>query len=322
MKKIIYEMASGEFIAVHHSDNIWEPEKLQKQAAYLEAHPDTGAVFTDSRNINEAGETLDDKPNKDINRSRHQWLNHFFYKGNALYHPTVLIRKKCFDASGFYRNGLVQIPDFDLWVRLCMKYEIHVIPEKLIRYRVRSDNLNISGIRPETRIRLQFEFLQLLENYTKISTFEELVKIFPSAEKYYRSDGYDVGYILGMTALETQARNVKQKQFGIPTYHLFGLKLLFEALNDPARANKIKELYGFEHKDLIALTGSHDVFSFEENKYLRSKLSEKEQKQVRWKIASFFSRTGEALFPRKSLQYRLLRKLYKSIHFPHKDIYN
>ena len=264
MKKAIYEMGTGEYVAVHHSDNVWEPEKLQKQVAYMDENPETGAVFANCQDINEAGEPLDDKPIKDNNRSRHEWLNHFFYKGNALYHPTALIRKKCFDVCGFYRNGLAQISDFDLWVRLCMKYEIHVIPEKLIRYRIRADNLNISGIRPETRIRMQFEFLQLLENYTKIPTYEELVKIFPSAGKYYRADGCDIGFILGMTALEARASTVKQKQFGIPTYHLFGLKLLFEALNDPTRVHKIKELYGFGHKEFIALTGSQDVFSFEE----------------------------------------------------------
>ena len=320
MKKVIYKMASGDLIAVHHSDNLWEPEKLQKQVSYLEAHPDTGAVFTNIQNINEAGEPLDDNPNKDINRNRHEWLNYFFYRGNGLCHPSILIRKKCFDACGFYRNGLAQLPDFDLWVRLCMHYEIHVIPEKLVRYRVRADRSNIGGNRPDARIRMQFEFLQLLENYTKIPTYEEFVKIFPAAEKYYRPDGYDIGYILGMTALELQESSARTRMFGIPTYHLFGLKLLFEALNDPARADKIKELYGFGHKELIALTGSHDVFSFEEKKYLRSKLREKEEGV--WKIASFFSRIGEALVPRNSRRYRFFRKLYKTIRFPHKDIYN
>ena len=318
MKKVIYEMASGELIAVHHSDNLWEAEKLQKQVSYLEAHPDTGAVFTNTRNINEAGMPIDGKPIRDINRSRHEWLNHFFYRGNAVCHPTILIRKKCFDTCGFYRNGLVQLPDFDLWVRLCMQYEIHILPEKLVRYRVRSDKMNIGGNRPETRVRMQFEFLQLLENYTKIPSYEELVKVFPSAEKYYRADGYDVGYILGRTALETQASTVKQNLFGLPTYHLFGLKLLFEALNDPTRAAWIKELYGFGHKDFIALTSSRDVFSFEENKTLRSKLNEKERGV--WKIASWFGRTGEALIPRNSPQYRFLRKLYRTFRFPHKDI--
>ena len=42
MNKVIFSMATGEYIAVHHSDNIWEPEKLQKQSDFLDTHPEIG----------------------------------------------------------------------------------------------------------------------------------------------------------------------------------------------------------------------------------------------------------------------------------------
>lgn len=73
-------------------------------------------------------------------------------------------------------------------------------------------------------------------------TFDELLKIFPSVADYSRLEGFDAGFILGMISLETETF------YGSVT-HLFGLTLLFEALNDPDRSSRIAALYGFTQKD-------------------------------------------------------------------------
>jgi len=312
MRKVIFEMASGEYIAIHHSDNVWESQKLKKQVDYLDAHPDVGAVFTNAQIIDENGEPFKDESHflykifDQPNRSRHEWLNFFFYQGNALCHPSILIRKKCYDECGFYRAGFAQLVDFDMWVRLCMKYEIHVIPEKLIRYRVLSDESYASGNRPEVRIRGEFEYLQVLDNYLKIPTYQDLVKIFPSAQSYYHKEGCDIGYVLGMVALETGNSN--------PVYNIFGLSLLFKAINDPDRARRINELYGFRHKDFIALTAHYDVFSIDEKNDLHSKLKEITNSK-KWKAALLLGHIGAVIAPESSLRYRMLNKLYEHIVF-------
>jgi hypothetical protein len=96
----------------------------------------------------------------------------------------------------------------------------------------------------------------LLPNYRKLSLFEDLVKVFPSAEKYHRKEEGDMGFVLGMTALEEESFFFTQ---------LFGMDLLFEAISDPKRAENIKRLYDFDYKSFIALTGINDVFSHEKS---------------------------------------------------------
>ena len=140
INKAISEVASGEYLAIHHSDDVWASEKLQKQVGFLDANPIYGAVFTKVLAIGEDGLKYKDNNNyyanifEQPNRTRHEWLNYFFYHGNALCHPSVLIRKQCFTDCGQYRYGMAQVGDFDMWIRICLKHEIYVLQEKLVYF--------------------------------------------------------------------------------------------------------------------------------------------------------------------------------------------
>jgi glycosyltransferase involved in cell wall biosynthesis len=252
------EQAVGEYIAIHHSDDVWEADKLKKQVAFLNENSQVGAVFSNAFIIGENGERFEDASHfyynifEQPNRSRHEWLNYFFYKGNALCHPSVLIRKACYDDCGLYRYGFAQLADFDMWVRLCLRYEIYVLPEKLVRFRVRENKMNTSASRPDASIRHLFETFLIYDNFRKIRTPQEFLKIFPIAQKYFTHKDYDLGFALGMMALDANASNAQK---------LFGLKMIFEALSNPGNAKKIKELYGFTYNDFIILTGKYDVFA-------------------------------------------------------------
>ena len=84
INRAITEVASGKYIAIHHSDDVWEPDKLELQHAFLESHPHIGAVFSNARAIDEDSQPFDDAQHvyanifNQPNRSRQQWLHHFF----------------------------------------------------------------------------------------------------------------------------------------------------------------------------------------------------------------------------------------------------
>ncbi|MGZ8933268.1 MAG: glycosyltransferase [Methylobacter sp.] len=273
INKAISEIASGEYIAIHHSDDVWELDKLEKQVVFLDANYEIGAVFTHVLAIGEDSSPLTDEKHvyfnifDQPNRTRHEWLRFFFSSGNALCHPSVLIRKSCYEDCGLYRYGLAQAGDFDMWIRLCLKYEIHVFPEKLVSFRVLIDEANSSGSRPETRIRWLYEFYKLMPNYRELTRFEDLVKVFPSAAKYYRNEESDLDFVLAMVALEETTSTFIQ---------LFSQDLLFEAISDPKRSANIKRLYHFDYNSFIALTAQRDVFAREEVANLWRTLSERD----------------------------------------------
>jgi len=254
----IIDMKSCEYVAVHHSDDLWHPEKLEKQVDFLDNNPEVGAVFTLVDVIGEDGQLLTDKTNSyykifdQPNRTRQEWLNYFFYHRNALCHPSLLIRQSCYQELGSYNQSFMQLTDLDLWVRLCFKYEIHILQERLTGFRVRAEGKNTSGDRPETHIRTEIEFLQILDHYKELKDQLEFVKVFPQTEKYFTSEGADIDFALAMTALEDQTTNVSK---------LFGINLLFDLTKDPKRFSTIKTLYGFSLKDFHQLTGKYEIFS-------------------------------------------------------------
>lgn len=287
--KAIAELASGQYIAIHHSDDVWEPRKLERQVALLDSRSDIGAVFTDASIIGDDGSPFTDESHfyfsifDQPNRTRHEWLRFFFKAGNVLCHPSVLIRKACYDDVGLYRFGFWQLADLDMWIRVCLNYEIHIIREKLIRFRVRDNQANTSASRPDTRIRSTYETYKLLQHYRRITRFDDLVRVFPTSREFDRNDNTDAGFALGMAALEEPS---------YPIARLFGQDLLSEALSDPERAKNIKQQYDFDELKFIGLTGRNDVFLVEEVTRLRQAMADRDG-QISSLTASLADRDGQ-----------------------------
>jgi glycosyltransferase involved in cell wall biosynthesis len=254
-ESITEEIAKGEYIAIHHSDDVWEADKLEKQVSFLDQNSEIGAVFSWVNIIDDGGNINNDtyiyKVFMQNNKTRHEWLRHFFFSGNALCHPSVLIRKQCYTDCGLYNLLLWQLPDFDMWVRLCFKYEIHVLPECLVKFRWKHDGNNTSSVNRQSLNRTAFEYYMLLNNYCNIASIEEFLKIFPSSEKYCTHPDADMEFALAMTAIELNSS---------PKHRLFGLQLLYKLMISPQRAKNIYTAHHFDYMDFANLSKQEQIF--------------------------------------------------------------
>lgn len=234
--------ARGEFIVVLNSDDVFLPGKLSRQLAFLEAHPHIGAVFGYPVFIDERGQRFDDATHKDHevfhvhNRSRHEWLRHFFDRGNALCHPTAMIRRSVYEAVGLYDARLAQVPDLDMWMRVCLRFDIHVLPEPLTGFRIRDNLQNASAARPEVVIRDAWERAHILRHYLGLSR-PELDAVFPE----YAGRPESVPELLAERALS----------LAYPFYVRFALDALFDAL--PPEGDSAA------YRRFITLTGQQDL---------------------------------------------------------------
>jgi glycosyltransferase involved in cell wall biosynthesis len=241
----------GEFICMLSSDDYFLPGKLEKQVAFLNANPAIAAVFGVPRFIDERGAMLlpGNASNSDIFktpfkenlRSRRDWLRHFFFYGNCLCHPTVMMRRTAFDDIGLFDPRLANLPDFDLWVRLCMKHNIHVMSAELTAMRILDDNRNMSAQRPDSILRHLFEGSRILKHYNAMPP-ELAHEVF---DDDLRAFGIDSNRPFGAWLAELSLLSKR------PPHPLFGLETMFDTC---AIAEE-------ECQRLIELTGKINPFN-------------------------------------------------------------
>lgn len=249
INRAITEVVQGEYVAIHHSDDVWHKNKIYSQVLALDDNTSLGAVFSNCHLIDDAGDLVT-KPERYYNylflnvynRSSSEWLADFFNFGNMLCHPSVLMRKECVESCGLYNPLYGQLGDFDMWIRLAARYEIHVMEERLVYFRVHADFSNSSAISPASLNRTNNELFQVIKQYRDICASDRIFEIFPSAKKY-GENFYDLGFVLSIIALGSQLKPVRA----------WGSELLYEAMR---RQDVILNAHKFNYLDLIRLSGT------------------------------------------------------------------
>jgi len=129
------EIAHGKFLARMDADDISEPQRLQRQVEFLEAHPQIGIVGCSRHLIDEAGKTVAIAPAlEDDLAIRWKCL-----MGNPFAHPTVMIRRQVLlDNALRYDPFFRTAQDYELWTRLLPCTQAANLPEPLLRYRLRN----------------------------------------------------------------------------------------------------------------------------------------------------------------------------------------
>lgn len=134
-------LAQHELIARMDADDICHPLRLEKQVAYMMAHPDCAMVSTWVRIINEEGQYIRTEG------TRQQYLYYNLFFECCIYHPTIMLRKTLLEKAGNYR--LPYAEDFELFQRISRQFRIGGIDEPLLDYRVHHANTNTVGRKTE-----------------------------------------------------------------------------------------------------------------------------------------------------------------------------
>ena len=142
------------------------------------------------------------------------------------------------------------LPDFDLWTRICLKYDIMILDQKLIRFRRIDEDIHASGDNAKNRIRNRFEHRQILNHYLKIEKTNELLLIFPDIIRYGKVQANLIPYFLGRMAIDT----------GWDIKMLWGLDVIYNVLKDENLSQILNEKYDFSYQDFIKLVSACDVF--------------------------------------------------------------
>lgn len=144
-------VARAELIARMDSDDLAAPERLERQAAYLDRHQELALVGSAYQIIDEH-----DRPQAVVRPPvAPDAVRSALAKGNCLAHPTVMMRRAALEAvsggKGPYRRVFRYAEDYDLWLRLSERAPLGNLPDVLLRYRRRFDAVRFEQIAQQVR---------------------------------------------------------------------------------------------------------------------------------------------------------------------------
>ncbi len=122
------EAAQGEWLSFLDSDDLWLPEKLERQMAYLEAHPDLRICQTEE--IWWRRDRRVDPPR--THRKEGGWI---FLRSleRCLVSPSaVVLHRRLLEEVGGFDETLPAAEDYDLWLRISWRVEVGLVPEPLV----------------------------------------------------------------------------------------------------------------------------------------------------------------------------------------------
>ena len=241
--------AKGKYVAIMSGDDVCYINRLERQYEYI-SQSNYKIIFSWIDVINDDSEIINrenSRPQKQYNcdnSSRPETLKRLFLTYTFMCAPTALAEREVLLEAGLFCLTSIQVQDLDMWFKIVKKHELFILPEKLLKYRIRSQRKNLS-LNLAYSIRNTFE---LYEIYKDI--FDDIpINLFREAfiDLVKKSDFKDgAEYELEKAFLYLKHRS--------PVIQDIAKEKLFKLLQDKEILSVAITEYGFGLSDLYNLT--------------------------------------------------------------------
>ena len=129
---------AGDYVQFLDADDLLESRKLERQAAYLEAHPEVDIVYGGARGFTSAsqggaGVLVENNllPAMPEVRGRGPEVAPALVRRNIMFINSPLVRRRLVEEVGPFDERLAQAEDWDYWLRCALKgARFHFLPEE------------------------------------------------------------------------------------------------------------------------------------------------------------------------------------------------
>ena len=157
----------GDYIAFLDSDDLWLPEKLEKQIEVFKNTKEVAMVYARYKTIKESIISSDIFP-KD-NRYKSGNIFKSLYLWNFIVCSSVMVKKSVLNQIGLFdtNSALIAIEDTDLWLRIALKYKIKCTNDSsLLLYRIQRQGISYGYIQKLRRsLRIKRRYKKTVPNY-------------------------------------------------------------------------------------------------------------------------------------------------------------
>ena len=177
-RRLALREMTGIYVAFLDSDDIWEPEKLERFARSLEGvEKESVCVHSDAKLIDADGYEIGQSFQQKFNTGNKPVEGNIFYEillTNWINMSSAVVdRKTLLEVGGFRPLSEMVADDWDMWVRFAKNAEFYFIPEKLTRYRIHE--AGISAAHRVERVAIARE--QIFDNILNLYTHELSKKV-------------------------------------------------------------------------------------------------------------------------------------------------
>lgn len=133
----LMQQARGEYLAIVSADDWWTTDKIGKQVAHFQAHPQAGLVHTNYHIFDEpSGELREPSKKVFIGKVFNDLL-----KGNFVAAVSVMLKRDVLYEIGYFDEAS-PAEDWDMWLRVAQNYTIEYVADKCAYYRVGVSNIS------------------------------------------------------------------------------------------------------------------------------------------------------------------------------------
>jgi glycosyltransferase involved in cell wall biosynthesis len=141
--------ARGKYIAYLDDDDVYYPNHLGLLSDYLETHPATDAVYSDSWWVygNLANGKFVPKFRKRLERRPDAYDRDLLCRYNWIVPMNMMHRKSVFASTGIFNEEISKFEDWELFLRFSLKLDIAQVNDITGEYRWKENNASIVGNR-------------------------------------------------------------------------------------------------------------------------------------------------------------------------------
>lgn len=135
-----FREARGDFVAMCGADDIWEPQKLERQMGAIQTHPEADVLFGHAVLVGHVEREHTRPPNAGLLES--DAFRDALFAGNCVCAPSILIRRSLFARLGPFIEDF-GADDYEYWFR-CLRAgaRFYYDPRPMLRWRHHGNNLS------------------------------------------------------------------------------------------------------------------------------------------------------------------------------------
>ena len=133
-RKLAYEQTRGNYVAILDADDVWLPDKLERQLQLFRSNPQLGMAYCDAIYFDEGGDRF--RLFKLTNPHRGQAFGALVTK-NFIFSSTMMFRKQALEDLGCaFDDKFSRAQDYDLTLRVAYQYPIDYVNAPLVKWRI------------------------------------------------------------------------------------------------------------------------------------------------------------------------------------------